>query len=501
MAKPRGILGQAGPLLLGRLGATVLGFALPLILTRLLPQSEFGTYKQVWLVVTTGFFMLQLGIAQSLYYFVPRKDGREQAWLTQSIGAMAFLGSLCAAAIYLGRFRIAAQFANPEIASFGAPMALIALTMILTAPLEITLTAEGNVKAAAWIIFLSDALRVTCSVVPLLMGWGLQGFFWAYVVHGVLRTVATSVLLFRRGAPQWDWTLFRRQLVYALPFGAAILLDVPQKTFHQWAVGWSVDPAMFAIYAQGCFQLPIVNLLYSPISDVLQVRMAEPGSRQHHLHLFHDANQRLAAVFFPFTCGMVAAGALFIPALFTHRYDASIPIFRIAVLTTPFACLPLEGVMRALGRTRYLFNIFFWKLLVTVPAVLLGLKLFGMAGAIAGHGIAESAIRVAMLNRTRKELNSTWAEILPWRHLALLGATSLVACVPVVIISHYTAAGTRPFLALCASGAAYAAVYLACLGFTPGSGTPVAKIKRILLGVGLPQEPAISAPSQAAVAA
>ena len=479
--------------MLGRLGATVLSFALPLILTRLLPQSEFGTYKQVWLVITTGFFMLQLGIAQSLYYFVPRKDGREQAWLTQAISAMAVLGAVCAGIIYLGRFRIGAQFANPDIAAFGVPMALIALTMILTAPLEIALTAGGNVKAAAWIIFLSDAVRVACSVVPLLMGWGLHGFFWAYVVHGALRAVAVSVLLLRRGAPDWDGKLFRQQLAYALPFGAAILLDIPQKTFHQWAVGWSVDPAMFAIYAQGCFQLPIVNLLYSPISDVLQVRMAEPGSHEHHVHLFHDANQRLAAVFFPFTAGMVAAGALFIPALFTHRYDASIPIFRIAILTTPFACLPLEGVLRALGKTRYLFNVFFWKLLVTVPSVLIGLKLFGMAGAIAGHGIAESCIRVTMLNRTRKELDATWAEILPWSQLGLLGATSLVACAPVVVISHYTATSARPFLALCAAGAAYAAVYLACLALGPGHGSPVAKVKRILLGVGAPGEPAIAA--------
>jgi O-antigen/teichoic acid export membrane protein len=72
----RGILGQAGPLMLGRAGATALSFALPLVLTRLLPQSEFGTYKQVWLVVTTAYFMLPLGLAQSLYYFIPRKDGR-----------------------------------------------------------------------------------------------------------------------------------------------------------------------------------------------------------------------------------------------------------------------------------------------------------------------------------------------------------------------------------------------------------------------------------------
>src|SRR5207253_3417525 len=119
MAKPRGILGQAGPLMLGRAGATVLGFALPLILTRLLAQAEFGTYKQVWLVVTTGYFMLQLGLAQSLYYFVPRKDGRAREWLTQSFLSLSVLGSVCAAFLYQARFVIARQFANPELASFG----------------------------------------------------------------------------------------------------------------------------------------------------------------------------------------------------------------------------------------------------------------------------------------------------------------------------------------------------------------------------------------------
>lgn len=76
MARARGILGQAGPLMLGRGGATVLGFALPLILTRLLPQAEFGTYKQVWLVVTTAYFMLQLGLAQSRTTSCPARTAR-----------------------------------------------------------------------------------------------------------------------------------------------------------------------------------------------------------------------------------------------------------------------------------------------------------------------------------------------------------------------------------------------------------------------------------------
>src|SRR3954470_22553475 len=113
MSRHVGILKQAGPLMRGRGGATVLGFALPLILTRLLPQSEFGTYKQVWLVVTTALFMLQLGIAQSLYYFVPRNDGKSQTWFTQATISMLGLGTICGVGLYAARFLIAKQFANP----------------------------------------------------------------------------------------------------------------------------------------------------------------------------------------------------------------------------------------------------------------------------------------------------------------------------------------------------------------------------------------------------
>jgi O-antigen/teichoic acid export membrane protein len=482
MSKPGGILRQAGPLMLGRGGATVLGFALPLILTRLLPQAQFGTYKQIWLVVTTAYFMLQLGLAQSLYYFVPRKDGRERAWLTQASLSLLTLGGICAVVLHAARFAVARQFANPELADFGLQMALMTWLTIASAPLEISLTAEGRVRTAALIIFFSDAVRVVVSVVPLLLGMGLRGFFWAYVLHGAVRFALQCWFYFRHGRPRIDWRLVREQLAYALPFGAALLLDIPQRTFHQWAVGWTVAPAVFAIYAQGCFQLPIINLLYAPISDILQVRLAEPGAREHRVHLFHDANLRLAAVFFPFTAGLVAGASLFVPALFTHAYDPSVPIFRVAILMTPFAALPLDGMLRATGHTRYLFRIFFWRLVLTVPAVLLGLKLFGMVGAISGHAVAESAMRVAMLDRVRRELEVTWREVLPWRQLSVIGVASLVACVPATLISQMAAAAPRPFLALCAAGALYCAVYLTVIALIPSEGTPVARLRRVLLG-------------------
>src|SRR5438105_1277191 len=490
----KGIMRQAGPLLLARGAATVLGFALPLLLVRLLDQTSFGVYKQVWLVASSAFLMLQMGLTASLYYFVPRRDGNGAAYLTQSLATVSVFGALGGLGVYLARFALAGHFNTPELADFAAPMALITFTMTASTPLEPALLAGGQVKLSAATNFVSEIVRVVASIVPLLLGYGLAGFFWAYVAHGVLRCVACCVLLAYRGGPRIDWKLFGGQLAYALPFGAALLFETPQRNLHLWAVGGTVKAAAFAIYTQGCFQLPIVNLLYSPISDVLQVRLNEPGGRAQAVHLFHDANLRLAVILLPFTACMIAAASLFIPGLFTHQYDASIPIFRVAVLSALFAALPLDATLRALGQTRYMFNVFFWRLLVTAAFVLSGLHFFGMMGALSGHLIAEGLVRTVMLDHIRKELGSSWRDMLPWDELRRVAIASIAACVPVVAITRYAYSGARPLLAFFAAGAAYGVVYLGILAFHPGPGTPVERLKRILFGA-REEPPAIVAPA------
>jgi O-antigen/teichoic acid export membrane protein len=476
------LLRQAGPLLLGRGGAAVLAFALPLVLTRLLSVEAYGTYKAAFLVATTSFFILQAGMAQCLYYFVPRPGAQRAALLTHSSAALIAIGALGALVLWLLRGALAAQFGNPDLARCGLPIALIAFTMVATAQLEVQLTAEGKVREAAVAILVSETVRIGLSLLPLRLGMGLEGLLWGNALHGLLRIVACAWLLLRRGGPVWHGPLWREQLAYSLPFGAAVLLSIPQQTLHQWAVGARVAPAQFAVYMVGCFQVPIINLLYSPISDVLQVRLAAPQGLEHAVALFHEASLRLAAVFLPLCAGLCAAGSLFIPALFTHRYDASVPIFRLALLTIPFASLPLDGTLRALGETRYLLHNSAAKLLVTAPAVLLGLYLFGPIGAISAHCAVEAMFRGAMLLRARRVLRCSAAELLPWRPLSRLGLSALFACAPVLAIARLPRARAHPWPWLFLAGLCYGLVYLAGLALGPGKGTPAVRIKRALLG-------------------
>ena len=60
-------------LVAGRSVGLAASFAIGIVLARLFDPAVFGTYKQFFLVYATLYGVLQLGMAESLYYFVPRQ--------------------------------------------------------------------------------------------------------------------------------------------------------------------------------------------------------------------------------------------------------------------------------------------------------------------------------------------------------------------------------------------------------------------------------------------
>ncbi|MBV9182614.1 MAG: lipopolysaccharide biosynthesis protein, partial [Acidobacteria bacterium] len=69
------------------------GFAInlltPMIMVRTFSQAEFGTYKQFFLIYTTLFAVAQVGMAESLYYFLPLDPKRGGKYLLNSLLALA----------------------------------------------------------------------------------------------------------------------------------------------------------------------------------------------------------------------------------------------------------------------------------------------------------------------------------------------------------------------------------------------------------------------------
>jgi O-antigen/teichoic acid export membrane protein len=456
------ILRRARPLLAARLTGAVLALAVPMVLARLLLPASYGTFKQAWLVSQTLVLILPMGLTQSLYYFVPREPGLRDRFVAQTLWAHVALGAIAAGALLAGAPLVAAHFGNPELLAHAGWIAAFTGLGIAGAPLDIAWNAQGRIGAAALARLATEGGRSLALVAGALLVGTVEGAFAGIALATAGRALFAFAALARSHGLAVRASALRRQIAYALPFGLAFVLIVPQQQFHQYAVGAAVSVAAFAVYSVGTFQLPLVDVLYTPVSELLQIGLAEADGAgrppQAGLALFHEAVLQLSFAFLPLAGLLVVAAPVFIELLFSPVYLEAVPIFRVTAASAVLAILPLDGVMRARAQNRFMLALSGGKLLTTVPLVLGGLASAGPMGALLGWVAAEALARAVMLHRAARLFAVPPRRILPFASLARQLAATLVG-MPVAWLALSLVSGPL-VVRLAACGIAFAAAYL-----------------------------------------
>jgi O-antigen/teichoic acid export membrane protein len=457
----RATLGQASPLVLARLCSAALTFALPLVLVRLLDPSAFGTYKQFFLIAQTLLLVGQLGLTQSLYYFLPRGGAERGAYVTHALVALSLLGALFGCALYACAPWLGARLGSGELAGLRTPLAIYSALMLAAAPLEGALTSESRIGKAALAYVFTDAARAGALIAAAKL-FGARGIFWAAALVAALRVLALAGLVARgilpASRPRRD--ALRRQLAFALPFAGAMWLYVGQRYFSQYAVSARFDAATFALFSVASFHLPVVDIVFTPITEVLMVRLgrAQNGGARAMLAEWDDAVNKLASLLLPAACGAWLLGPTVLPLLFTHKYAGAVPLFMLATVEIPLWILPCDALLRAAGDTRFLFAFYGARVGVSAVCVLGGIRWFGLPGALGGAIVSEAVSRVCLLARGRRFLGASFGELLDWPALARVAVASAGASLPAFAVRFAIAPGAAMIVA---SAAVYGVAYLA----------------------------------------
>lgn len=400
---------SALPLIAGRATSAAVGILLPAVLARALDRDDYGTYKQLFVVANLALHTLQLGLAQSLFYFVPRSATavERRAWLGQTQAMLIVLGVLAGLGAALGAPLIAAKFSNPSLAQLALPLGVLAGSLVAASPLEVGLTARGRPGLSALALVSTDVLRVAAMIVPIQLGYGLPGLAWGAACAGVVKCLLSIFCAMGEGALSFDRGRLGRQLVYALPFGLAVLVAMPQQQLHQLVVASSATPAIFALYSVGCMQIPVVGLLYSPVSETMQVRLGiaeSKGDLSRAGDIFATAVGQLASIFLPLCAFLIATATPGLLILYGADYVQAATVFQVAVASVAVSSLPVDGLLKARGRTRTIFVANVAKLAVTWPIVVWGWRQLGMQGAIGAHVAIEALAKAGLLVVVAREL-------------------------------------------------------------------------------------------------
>ena len=450
-------------LMSGRVLAFMATFFIPVVLARLFDQTEFGIYKQLFLIFATFYVIGQFGIAESLFYFLPQASHEPGRYVLNSLLVLAAAGLACLGLLTLTASKIAQWMNTSALAEYIPWIGVFILLMIASAVLEIVMTVRKRYLWAASTYAVSDLLRALLLVVPVLLFRRMEWLLLGAVVFASVRLCAA--LLYLRyefgGELRPDPALLNKQLAYAFPYQMAVLVDVVQSNFHQYAVSYHFDAATFAIYAVGCLQIPLVDFLFTPASNVMMVRMSEEirdGRSKAVLAIWHDTTRKLALVFFPLVGVLLVAASDLIVVLFTESYRASVPIFMIWTTLTLLAALQTDGFLRVYAETRFILLQNAVRLLFIVASITWFISTFQLLGAVLVTAIAAVIGKGLALARIKSLLQVGLSQLLPWRGLAGIFIAAAAAGLPALMVESALDGPKLPLLVI--TSVVYTASYL-----------------------------------------
>jgi O-antigen/teichoic acid export membrane protein len=431
-----------GPTLLligGRGIAVAVTFVVPLVLARILAPDAFGTYRQLLLIFTTVYGVAQLGMAESLFYFIPSDPRRAGTYAGNAVLTLAAAGAVVAVTLTLVQSPLAAALDNPALQGLLALVGGYLALMLVSAPLEIVLVSRGRHTAASVAYALSDIGRALSMLLPALVWRRLDALFAGAILFAAVRTAAAWISCRRElGAElRADTPHLGRQLRYALPLQLAAALEIAQANFHSYVVAGRFDPATFAVYSVGCLQIPLVDLVAGSACNVMMVRMRErmaPDEPAAIMPIWRETTRKLALLLVPLLCVLGIAAHDLITVLFTDVYGASVPVFRIWLLVLLLAAVPAHGPLRVLDDTRVLALQTFAKLLLVAVFTIPFLAVFGLPGAVLVALAAMLFGKSLLLRRLAKRTGSPLSRVLPWRSYAGIVLAAAAAAVPAIAI-------------------------------------------------------------------
>jgi O-antigen/teichoic acid export membrane protein len=260
--------------------------------------------------------------------------------------------------------------------------------------------------------------------------------------------------------------MMRAQLSYALPIGFAGLVFGVLIDMHNYVVSYRFGAAAFAVYAIGCFSLPLVNIVGESFGSLLIPhisRLQKQGATREIVLVTAQTMRKLAVVYFPLYAFLLVIGREFIVVLFTEKYLASWPVFVVHLTTLPFFVLITDPIMRAYAEHR-----FFLLKVRSVTVVLLFLALwfgtlrFGLVGTISLMVVFSLADRFVETAKAWSIIGVTWRDAVLLKGLVKVAVAAAAAgAVTALVRVALVMGGAKPLVTLAVCAAVFGVVYIA----------------------------------------
>lgn len=412
--------------------AIAASIAIMAVLSRLLPKASYGAFSQVLVLYMMSSIVFQVGIPQSIFYFMPRLSGPEQrGFILQSLGLLLAQGGMLGAGLYLGADWIGKLWNSPELPGLLRAFAPYPIFMIPILAGENVLIALKCIRTVVLFNIVAKTLQFFVVVMPIYLGYGMIFAIRCWVALAAVELCVAIWLMLRpikATGIQWSWSALVRQYRYALPFGMAAVLAVLGIYADKVVVNTFGTPELFAVYVNGAIELPVVGVIGAAVTMAIlpsMVRFAKDSQSEQFLALWHRSQTKVAVILFLLLGWLLFFGPEAIVLLFSRRYAESAILFQIFLCLIPARLCSFQSIMVPLRRNWHYAASHLLQLVVAYGLCLVLFRYLGKVGAALGL-VGAVYVNIATLGYfTSRAIGIRWAHVWAFRKLGLNLAIAL----------------------------------------------------------------------------
>lgn len=436
----------------------------PVVLTRILGKGDYGTYAQFYLIVMTLIPLGEMGIAQGIYYFLPKGEVIKRAIAYQACLLVSVTGGVVVCCLLTYDSLIAALMGNPQITVLVPFMAFYCYCGIASSAFEALMIADGNSAHASAVTLAMQVLNSFALIGGALAGRSLSAIMTALCVASGLRLLFQYLYVMRRfGFPPQaaDFAGIGTTLRYVVPTGTASFIWSLQGKVQGYLVSALFLPAVYATYAVGTVSLPFVGIITATAGNIMMTEVSssdrDDEGKKRVLSLWNSAIRKMNLALMPMFVFFFVMSEPFIVFMYTEQYRDCVSLFKLSLLNVLIASINNAAIIGGLGESRYLMKLSILRLPLSLLVMTLFIKLFGITGAVLGNVMVTIFIILIEFRKVASLLDVSWIELVRWGDNVRIFAAAVAASLPVLAIAT---AGWPPLVTLAAGVVVYGATYL-----------------------------------------
>ncbi len=443
MKKKPSLNAQAKALFIGSVLGMMFQFFIPVLLVRVISNEDFGVFRQFQFVASTFLGFTAMGFGTSLYYFYPVLDDTGKQKIIQQTQLLYAVSTIILLIIlYFFGKEILTYFNFTEFINLALYLVAYILFTRLSTIIDVIFTLEKNTFLNKVFPSVDKLMRFLIFLLTVLIIPGIKGPIMALVIYSIVRFVYCTYHIspYLKKIYKIDLVLLKKQLIYTVPLGLAIVLNQISTKFDKILVNQHITPEEFGIYSIAFLGIPILGNFFQSIHNVVVPQISiyiNDDKLNEATKLWKKMVDKTSSVTIPAVFIFLLLADEIITILYTKDFIEAANYYRIFILSFLVSMFSYNIILRGANKTKYILIIDAVSTLLTVLFGIIIIPIYGLYGAILTALLGNILPMIFSLHIERKIMKQSFRNWVNWKEIGINFFINIVVILILFLLKDY----------------------------------------------------------------